>query len=136
MNQLASLNSKLLSTGKKYTSAKSKTAITNETIDLTMILFIYGCFFILMFVILILNSDYKNLDKYKHFSHDTEPLEPGFINRLKSWFMCGQECKVKSSTYNHNRNRNSNHNTNSNSTPLDTGTNTTLSINKKAPSCF
>lgn len=93
MSQLASLNSKLLATGQKHTVSKSKVSISNETIDLSMILFIYGCFFILMFVILVLNSDYKNLDKYSHFSHDPESM--GFIDRIKSWFLCGQECKVK-----------------------------------------
>lgn len=94
MSQLASLNSKLLATGKKHTlSTKSNANITAETIDLSMILFIYGCFFILMFVILVLNSDYKNLDKYRHFSHD--PASMGIIDHIKSWFLCGQECKVK-----------------------------------------
>lgn len=94
MSQLASLNSKLLATGKKHTlSTKSKAGITDETIDLTMILFIYGCFFIIMFVILVLNSDYKNLDKYRHFSHD--PTSMSIMDRIKSWFLCGQECKVK-----------------------------------------
>lgn len=93
MNQLASLNSKLLATGKKHTINKSKSAISNETIDLSMILFVFGCFFVLMFIILVLNSDYKNLDKYKHFSHDPESM--GFMDRLKSWFLCGQECRGK-----------------------------------------
>ncbi len=94
MSQLASLNSKLLATGQKHTVRKSTAAVSNETIDLSMILFIYGCFFVLMFIILVLNSDYKNLDKYKHFAHDTESI--GFIAWVKSWFLCGQECKVKS----------------------------------------
>lgn len=120
MNQLASLNSKLLATGKKHTINKSKSAISNETIDLSMILFVFGCFFVLMFIILVLNSDYKNLDKYKHFSHDPESM--GFMDRLKSWFLCGQECKVKSP-------KRTPDTSNNKSTP--TGTNTTPGLNQK-----
>jgi hypothetical protein len=115
MNQLASLNSKLLATGKKHTTSKPKSAISNETIDLTMILFVFGCFFVLMFIILVLNSDYKNLDKYKHFSHDPEAM--GFIDRLKTWFLCGQECKVKRATRTPDAKNNNSTTTETNTTP-------------------
>ena len=120
MNQLASLNSKLLATGKKHTLSKTKSAISNETIDLSMILFVFICFFVLMFIILVLNSDYENLDKYKHFSHDPESM--GLMDRLKSWFLCGQECKGKSSKWTPDTSNNK-------STP--TGTNTTPGLNQK-----
>ena len=120
MNQLASLNSKLLATGKKHTVSKSKSVISNETIDLSMILFIFGCFFVLMFIILVLNSDYENLDKYRHFSHDPESIS--FMDRLKSWFLCGQECKVKRATRATN--------TSNNKTTLGE-TNTTPGLNQK-----
>ena len=119
MSQLASLNSKLLATGQKHTIRKSNAAISNETIDLSMILFIYGCFFVLMFAILVLNSDYKNLDKYRHFSHDPESM--GFIARVKSWFLCGQECKAKPRNNTNTRINNS----------IPTGTNTIPGLNQK-----
>jgi hypothetical protein len=119
MSQLASLNSKLLATGQKHTVSKSKAAISNETIDLSMILFVFGCFFVLMFVILVLNSDYENLDKYKHFSHDPESM--GLMDRIKSWFLCGQECKTKQKNNTNNRINNS----------ITTGTNNIPGLNKK-----
>lgn len=89
MNKLSNLNSKLLSTGKKYTAPK--TIVSNETIDLSMILFIYACFFILLFVILVLNTDYNNLNKYKRFSHDPEEAT-NIFGRIKSWFLCDKNC--------------------------------------------
>ena len=95
-NSLASLNSKLLATGKRPTSIKARQTVSNESIDLTMILFIYGCFFVLMFIILILNADYTNLDKYRRFSGDPQTM--GLIDRLKSWFLCNQNCKLRYDT--------------------------------------
>jgi hypothetical protein len=85
-----------------------------------MILFVFGCFFVLMFIILVLNSDYENLDKYKHFSHDPESM--GFMDRLKSWFLCGQECKDKNP-------KRTPDTSNKKSTPTDT--NTTPGLNQK-----